>query len=48
MPKFERIEYEGSRRFFLVGKLSSGEPIRIRLSAVRYEQGPGQQPPAGG
>jgi hypothetical protein len=39
-PKFERLEYEGPRRFFLVGKLASNEPIRIRLCAGRYQQQP--------
>jgi hypothetical protein len=36
-PKFERLEYEGPRRFFLVGRLPSGEPLRIRLCAGSYE-----------
>jgi hypothetical protein len=39
-PKFDRLEYEEPRRFYLVGKLASGEPVRIRLTAGRYEQAP--------
>jgi hypothetical protein len=38
-PRFDRLEYEGSRRFFLVGRLASGDPIRIRLTSGRYEPG---------
>ena len=37
-PRFDRLEYEGSKRFFLVGKLATGEAIRIRLTTGRYEQ----------
>ena len=43
-PKFDRLEYEGSRRFFLVGRLASGEAIRIRLTSGSYEQPPRTQP----
>jgi hypothetical protein len=39
-PKFERLEYAGPRRFYLVGRLASGEPIRVRLTSARYEQLP--------
>jgi hypothetical protein len=39
-PKFDRLEYVSPRRFFLVGRLTTGEPIRIRLTAGRYEQAP--------
>jgi hypothetical protein len=43
-PKFDRLEYEGSRRFFLVGKLATGEAIRIRLTPGSYEQGSASSP----
>ena len=39
-PKFDRLEHEDGRRFYLVGRLASGEPVRIRLTAGRYEQVP--------
>jgi hypothetical protein len=30
-PKFERLVNDGPDRYFLVGTLSSGEPIRVQL-----------------
>jgi hypothetical protein len=39
-PKLERLEYEAPRRFVLVGKLNSGEPIRVRLCPGRDEEEP--------
>jgi hypothetical protein len=41
-PKFERLEYERPQRFILVGKLVSGEPVRVPLCARRYEDEPGR------
>ena len=38
--KSERLEYERPGRFFLVGKLAFREPVRVRLSALQYEQRP--------
>jgi hypothetical protein len=37
-PKFERLEYEEPRRFFLVGKLAPGDRVRVRMTAGSYEQ----------
>ena len=43
-PRFERLEHEDSRRFYLVGRLTSGEPIRVRLTTGRYEQEARREP----
>jgi hypothetical protein len=38
-PKFERLQYDAPGRFFLIGRLASGEPVRIQLAAAT-RQGP--------
>ena len=39
-PHFERLEFDGQRRFFLVGHLVSGEPVRVQLASASYQQRP--------
>jgi hypothetical protein len=39
-PKFERLVTDGPGRYFLVGRLSSGEPIRVQLSPASYRRRP--------
>ena len=38
-PKFERIETDGPLLYFLVGRLTTGEPVRVQLTTARI-QGP--------
>ena len=38
-PKFERIETDGPHRYFLVGRLTTGEPVRVQLTTASF-QGP--------
>jgi hypothetical protein len=38
-PKFERIETDGPLRYFLVGRLTTGEPVRVQLTTASF-QGP--------
>jgi hypothetical protein len=42
-PRFERLESEGPCRFFLVGHLVTGEPVRIQLTSASYQQRPPQK-----
>lgn len=35
-PKFERLVTEGEARYFLEGRLSSGEPIRVQLTTATF------------
>jgi hypothetical protein len=42
-PHFERLEYDGPRKFFLVGHLASGEPVRVQLTTASYQQLPPQK-----
>jgi hypothetical protein len=39
-PKFERLVTEGEGRFFLEGRLSSGEPIRVQLTTATFRRRP--------
>jgi hypothetical protein len=39
-PKFERILTDGPGRYFLVGRLTSGEPVRVQLAAGSVRKPP--------
>jgi hypothetical protein len=39
-PKFEHIVTDGPGRYFLVGRLTSGEPVRIQLAAASVRKPP--------
>jgi hypothetical protein len=39
-PRFERLEHEASGGYFLVGRLVSGEPIRVQLTCTGAEPWP--------
>jgi hypothetical protein len=42
-PRFERLEFDGQRGFFLVGQLVSGEPVRLQLTSASYQQRPPEE-----
>ena len=37
-PKFERIVTDGPGRYFLVGRLASGEPVRVQLASANVRK----------
>jgi hypothetical protein len=39
-PKFERIVSEGENRYFLEGRLTTGEPVRVQLTAATFRKRP--------
>jgi hypothetical protein len=39
-PKFEHLATDGPDRYFLVGRLASGEPIRVQLAPAAIEAEP--------
>jgi hypothetical protein len=40
-PKFERLVTDGENRYFLEGRLESGEPVRVQLAAATFRTRPG-------
>jgi hypothetical protein len=40
-PKFERLVTDGEHRYFLEGRLTSGEPVRVQLAAATFRMRPG-------
>ena len=40
-PKFDRLGYDGPARFFLIGRLASGEHVRVQLVPGTF-RAPGQ------
>jgi hypothetical protein len=35
-PKFERLVTDGENRYFLGGRLKSGEPVRVQLTTAGF------------
>ena len=40
-PKFERLVTDGENRYFLEGRLKSGEPVRVQLTTATFRMRPG-------
>jgi hypothetical protein len=40
-PKFERLVTDGENRYFLEGRLRSGEPVRVQLTTAGFRTRPG-------
>ncbi len=40
-PKFERIVTDGENRYFLEGRLTTGEPVRVQLTTATVRKPPG-------
>jgi hypothetical protein len=40
-PKFERLVTEGGQRYFLEGRLTTGEPVRVELAPASFRTQPG-------
>jgi hypothetical protein len=40
-PKFERLVTDGENRYFLEGRLTSGEPVRVQLVTATFRMRPG-------
>jgi hypothetical protein len=40
-PKFERLVTDGEHRYFLEGRLRSGEPVRVQLTTAGFRTRPG-------
>jgi hypothetical protein len=40
-PKFERLVTDGENRYFVEGRLKSGEPVRVQLTTAGFRTRPG-------